>query len=178
MLSCSYISHPSFLCFFRTGTTPSHRPHLLLPLPYLHLVHAQTLQRKTPNKNASTNKSEAWLDGTDLPILSYVNKERLVSAATNLHHLLHCSGSCLLVGPAGCGKSLVWKTLVVALQGVQSLRSPQVMLAGLSYLSHRTWWIIRQLTVARHQHGLEIGCMYSCCHLEPIKGLYVCCGAG
>lgn len=37
------------------------------------------------------------------------------------------ASGCLLVGPPGCGKTLVWRTLVAALCGAQALADPSVV---------------------------------------------------
>ena len=43
------------------------------------------------------------------------------------HGGLTSPSACLLVGPPGCGKTLVWRTLVAALNGAPALADPSVV---------------------------------------------------
>ncbi|KAJ9507771.1 hypothetical protein QJQ45_019323, partial [Haematococcus lacustris] len=55
-----------------------------------------------------------------LPLAS-VHPDRLMAHVTSLAALLTSNGACIVVGPAGVGKSLVWRTLVAAVSGPGAL---------------------------------------------------------
>ncbi|GAX79832.1 hypothetical protein CEUSTIGMA_g7272.t1 [Chlamydomonas eustigma] len=71
---------------------------------------------------------------TSQPSLGAARREALASAVSRLHTCLMQGdakgGACLLVGPPGCGKTLVWRTLIVALHGVNALSSNSSGLPG------------------------------------------------
>ncbi len=57
--------------------------------------------------------------------MAHVHAERLASEACRLAVCLGATGSCLLVGPPGSGKTLLWKALVAAASGPDVLHATE-----------------------------------------------------
>ncbi|KAG1670006.1 hypothetical protein FOA52_011162 [Chlamydomonas sp. UWO 241] len=77
---------------------------------------AGLLPPPTPPCSAAAQAAAALL-----PPLASARRDALCSAVSTLHTLLSSNGAALLVGAPGCGKSAVWRALVMALSGPGAL---------------------------------------------------------